>query len=168
MNLIESKGKTARSPVQSGIVFVVLLGGAGLAAVGYRLIAYPSIGSGSAPATESMPQLVTEGQRIAALRGLIAIYVTGTTLNATAGVGFIALFGVAVMNGVVMVANLNRGRDTGVSPFESVLIGAGERLRPVLMRLRSLLWACCQQHWRPASAATYSVVSRPLAWAGSF
>jgi cobalt-zinc-cadmium resistance protein CzcA len=70
---------------------------------------------------------------LAALGGLIAIHATGTTLNVASGVGFIALFGVAVMNGVVMVANLNRVRDTGATLFDSVLIGAGKRLRPVLM-----------------------------------
>jgi cobalt-zinc-cadmium resistance protein CzcA len=70
---------------------------------------------------------------LATLGGLIAIHVTGTTLNVASGVGFIALFGVAVMNGVVMVANLNRVHGTGVRISEAVLIGAGERLRPVLM-----------------------------------
>ena len=58
---------------------------------------------------------------------------TGATLNVASGVGFIALFGVAVMNGVIMVANLNRVRDTGLSLIDAVLAGAGERLRPVLM-----------------------------------
>jgi cobalt-zinc-cadmium resistance protein CzcA len=70
---------------------------------------------------------------LATLGGLIAIHVTGTTLNVASGVGFIALFGVAVMNGVIMVANLNRVREEGVSLFDAVLAGAGERLRPVLM-----------------------------------
>jgi cobalt-zinc-cadmium resistance protein CzcA len=70
---------------------------------------------------------------LATLGGLLAIHVTGTTLNVASGVGFIALFGVAVMNGVVMVANLNRAHGTGVRISEAVLIGAGERLRPVLM-----------------------------------
>jgi cobalt-zinc-cadmium resistance protein CzcA len=70
---------------------------------------------------------------LATLGGLIALHVTGTTLNVASGVGFIALFGVAVMNGVIMVANLNRVRDLGVPLFEAVLTGAGERLRPVLM-----------------------------------
>ena len=51
---------------------------------------------------------------LATLGGLIALHVTGTTLNVASGVGFIALFGVAVMNGVIMVANLNRVRDRGV------------------------------------------------------
>ena len=47
---------------------------------------------------------------LATLGGLAALVVTGTTLNVASGVGFIALFGVAVMNGVIMVANLNRVR----------------------------------------------------------
>src|SRR5207237_10231807 len=70
---------------------------------------------------------------LATLGALVALHVTGTTLNVASGVGFIALFGVAVMNGVIMVANLNRVRDQGVPLFDAVLTGAGERLRPVLM-----------------------------------
>ena len=70
---------------------------------------------------------------LATLGGLVALHLTGTTLNVASGVGFIALFGVAVMNGVIMVANLNRVRDQGVSLAEAVLTGASERLRPVLM-----------------------------------
>ena len=70
---------------------------------------------------------------LATLGGLLALHATGTTLNVASGVGFIALFGVAVMNGVIMVANLNRVRERGVPLFEAVLAGAGERLRPVLM-----------------------------------
>jgi cobalt-zinc-cadmium resistance protein CzcA len=67
---------------------------------------------------------------LATLGGLIALDVTKTTLNVASGVGFIALFGVAVMNGVIMVANLNRVREQGLPLFEAVLVGAGERLRP--------------------------------------
>ncbi len=70
---------------------------------------------------------------LATLGGLIALHATGTTLNVASGVGFIALFGVAVMNGVIMVANLNRVSQRGMPLFEAVLAGAGERLRPVLM-----------------------------------
>ena len=70
---------------------------------------------------------------LATLGGLIALHATGTTLNVASGVGFIALFGVAVMNGVIMVANLNRVREQGMPLLEAVLAGAVERLRPVLM-----------------------------------
>ena len=57
---------------------------------------------------------------LATLGGLIALHATGMTLNVASGVGFIALFGVAVMNGVIMVANLNRMREQGLSLFEAV------------------------------------------------
>jgi cobalt-zinc-cadmium resistance protein CzcA len=70
---------------------------------------------------------------LAALGGLIALHATGTTLNVASGVGFIALFGVAVLNGVIMVANLNRVREQGLPLVDAVLTGASERLRPVLM-----------------------------------
>ena len=71
---------------------------------------------------------------LAALGGLIALHVTGNTLNVASAVGFIALFGVAVQNGIIMVANLNRVREEGGGPLrESVLSGATERFRPVLM-----------------------------------
>jgi cobalt-zinc-cadmium resistance protein CzcA len=70
---------------------------------------------------------------LATLGGLLALHLTGTTLNVASGVGFIALFGVAVMNGVIMVANLNRVRELGLPLSEGVLAGASERLRPVLM-----------------------------------
>jgi cobalt-zinc-cadmium resistance protein CzcA len=70
---------------------------------------------------------------LALLGGLIALRVTGATLNVASGVGFIALFGVVVMNGVIMVSNLNRVRESGASLAEAVLNGASERLRPVLM-----------------------------------
>lgn len=70
---------------------------------------------------------------LATLGGLIALHLTGTTLNVASGVGFIALFGVAVMNGVIMVANLNRARESGAALADAVIAGAAERLRPVLM-----------------------------------
>ncbi|MGH8323495.1 MAG: efflux RND transporter permease subunit, partial [Steroidobacteraceae bacterium] len=70
---------------------------------------------------------------LATLGGLISLHLTGQTLNVASGVGFIALFGVAVQNGIIMVANLNRMRQAGFELHESVMKGATERLRPVLM-----------------------------------
>jgi heavy metal efflux system protein len=67
------------------------------------------------------------------LGGLIALHLRGGTLNIATAVGFIALFGVAVQNGIIMVANFNRVREQGVSLSEAVLQGAVERFRPVLM-----------------------------------
>ncbi|HEY0339838.1 MAG TPA: efflux RND transporter permease subunit, partial [Steroidobacteraceae bacterium] len=70
---------------------------------------------------------------LATLGGLISLHLTGQTLNVASGVGFIALFGVAVQNGIIMVANLNRMRKSGFDLHEAVMKGATERLRPVLM-----------------------------------
>ncbi len=70
---------------------------------------------------------------LATLGGLISLHLTGQTLNVASGVGFIALFGVAVQNGIIMVANLNRFRKSGFDLHEAVMKGATERLRPVLM-----------------------------------
>ena len=70
---------------------------------------------------------------LAALGGLIALHLTGGTLNVASAVGFIALFGVAVQNGIIMIANINRVREQGIPLHEAVLSGAVERFRPVLM-----------------------------------
>jgi len=70
---------------------------------------------------------------LATLGGLVALHLRGETLNIATAVGFIALFGVAVQNGIIMIANINRHRREGVALREAVLEGAGERFRPVLM-----------------------------------
>ena len=70
---------------------------------------------------------------LAMLGGLISLHVTGQNLNVASGVGFIALFGVAVQNGIIMVSNLNRVRKAGFELHEAIMKGATERLRPVLM-----------------------------------
>jgi cobalt-zinc-cadmium resistance protein CzcA len=70
---------------------------------------------------------------LAMLGGLISLFVTGQNLNVASGVGFIALFGVAVQNGIIMISNLNRMRKGGFDLHEAIMRGASERLRPVLM-----------------------------------
>jgi heavy metal efflux system protein len=70
---------------------------------------------------------------IALLGGLIALMLRGMTLNVSSAVGFIALFGVAVQNGVIMVSSLNHQRETGMDLTHAVVTGAMRRLRPVLM-----------------------------------
>jgi cobalt-zinc-cadmium resistance protein CzcA len=70
---------------------------------------------------------------LATLGGLVSLHVTGQNLNVASGVGFIALFGVAVQNGIIMVSNLNRMRKSGLELHEAIMKGATERLRPVLM-----------------------------------
>ncbi len=70
---------------------------------------------------------------LATLGGLISLHLRGETINVASGVGFIALFGVAVQNGIIMVANLNRMRAAGLELHDAIMQGATERLRPVLM-----------------------------------
>jgi cobalt-zinc-cadmium resistance protein CzcA len=70
---------------------------------------------------------------LALLGGLAALYLRGMTINVSSAVGFIALFGVAVQNGVIMVSNLKRMHGEGKTLEETVRRGAGVRLRPVLM-----------------------------------
>jgi cobalt-zinc-cadmium resistance protein CzcA len=65
--------------------------------------------------------------------GIFALLMTGIPLSVSAAIGFIALFGQAVLNGVVMVSYFNQLQDEGKSPYEAVLLGAGTRLRTVLM-----------------------------------
>ncbi|TKB77120.1 MAG: efflux RND transporter permease subunit [Nitrospira sp.] len=65
--------------------------------------------------------------------GLVALLIGGLYLSVPASVGFIALFGVAVLNGVVKIAYINQLREQGLPLDEAVLIGMVLRLRPVLM-----------------------------------
>jgi cobalt-zinc-cadmium resistance protein CzcA len=66
--------------------------------------------------------------------GIAALWLRGINLNLSAAVGFIALFGVAVLNGVVLIAAVNRLREEeGRDLRSAVLRGAATRLRPVLM-----------------------------------
>ena len=65
--------------------------------------------------------------------GLVALLLGGLYLSVPASVGFIALFGVAVLNGVVKIAYVNQLREQGMSLDEAVLTGMVLRLRPVLM-----------------------------------
>ncbi|MGE0360815.1 MAG: efflux RND transporter permease subunit [Vicinamibacterales bacterium] len=70
----------------------------------------------------------------AAVGGIAALWLRGLTLNLSASVGFIALFGVAVLNGVVMIAAIRALReDDGLALEPATLQGAASRLRPVLM-----------------------------------
>ena len=65
--------------------------------------------------------------------GIFALLLTGIPLSVSAAIGFIALFGQAVLNGVVMVSYFNQLQYEGSPTYEAVLKGAGDRLRTVLM-----------------------------------
>ncbi len=65
--------------------------------------------------------------------GIIALFISGQYLSVPASVGFIALFGIAVLNGIVLVSYFNQLRREGVSLDEVVIKGTEQRYRPVLM-----------------------------------
>ena len=69
----------------------------------------------------------------ALIGGVVSLFASGLYLSVPASVGFITLFGVAVLNGVVMVAYFNQLREAGRTVLQAVQEGAERRLRPVLM-----------------------------------
>lgn len=77
--------------------------------------------------------LVFTGIPFAVTGGILALLLRGMNFSMSAGVGFIALFGVAVLNGVVMVSFINQLREAGKPLRDAVLEGAETRFRPVLM-----------------------------------
>ncbi|MBP9855150.1 MAG: CusA/CzcA family heavy metal efflux RND transporter [Candidatus Omnitrophica bacterium] len=77
--------------------------------------------------------LVFTGVPLALTGGITALFLRGISLSISAGVGFIALSGVAVLNGLVMISFIKRLREEGKPLDEAVVQGALTRLRPVLM-----------------------------------
>ena len=72
---------------------------------------------------------------VAPLGGLLALYVTGTHFSVSSGVGFLALFGVCVQTGVIMIEYINQLRARGLSVEEAAIQGAVRRLRPIMMTM---------------------------------
>jgi len=70
---------------------------------------------------------------LALIGGIFALFFTGEYLSVPASVGFIALFGIAVQNGLVLVSYINQLRETGMTTMDAGMEGALLRLRPVLM-----------------------------------
>ena len=77
--------------------------------------------------------LVLSNIPLAMIGGVFALWISGEYLSVPASVGFIALLGIAVLNGVVMVTYFNQLRATGMEMAQVVIIGSSRRLRPVLM-----------------------------------
>ena len=77
--------------------------------------------------------LVFTGIPLATVGGVIALFLRGMPFSISAGVGFIALFGIAVLNGVVMVSYMNELRQHGMPLAQAIREGGMTRLRPVLM-----------------------------------
>lgn len=98
---------------------------------------------------------------MAAIGGVVALILRGMPFSISAGVGFIALFGVAVLNGIVLIAEFNRLKNEGMTNLEDIILQATAiRLRPVLMTA-----SVASLGFLPMALATSSgaEVQRPLA-----
>lgn len=97
---------------------------------------------------------------LALFGGMLALNVRGMTLNVSSAVGFIALVGVAIQNGVIMVSHINTLRKEGSPLYDAVISGTRHRFRPVLMTATVAVLGLL-----PASFSTGigSDVQRPLA-----
>jgi len=92
--------------------------------------------------------------------GVAALWIRGMNLNLSASVGFIALFGVAMLNGVVLVSSINQLRTRGETLRGAVMAGAKRRLRPVLMTASVASFGFIPM---ALSTSTGAEVQRPLA-----
>jgi len=77
--------------------------------------------------------LVISNLPFALIGGIISLYISGLYLSVPASVGFIVLFGVAVLNGVVLVSRISQLREEGVELRDAIVKGSLDRFRPVLM-----------------------------------
>ncbi len=104
--------------------------------------------------------LVYSGIPLAVTGGIAALWLRGMPFSITAAVGFIALAGVAVLNGIVLVSCFNQLREEGKSLLSAVREGSLTRLRPVLMTA-----AVASLGFVPMAIATGAgaEVQRPLA-----
>jgi cobalt-zinc-cadmium resistance protein CzcA len=95
-----------------------------------------------------------------AIGGVWALYLTGTTFSISAAVGFISLFGVAIMDGLLMISYFNALRSRGEPLERAIIEGAAKRVRPVMMTAMTALFGLL-----PAAVSTQigSETQRPLA-----
>jgi heavy metal efflux system protein len=107
------------------------------------------------------PALLVVGNiPFALVGGIAALWIRGMNLNLSASIGFIALFGVAMLNGVVLISSINQMRAAGYASREAVLSGARRRLRPVLMTAFVASFGFIPM---ALSTSTGAEVQRPLA-----
>ena len=118
------------------------------------VLLYASLGSAM------LSGLVLLNLPFAAVGGVMALWVRGLHLSVSAFIGFIALFGVAVLNGLVLLSTVQRLRREGASAEEAATLGARERLRPILM---TALVASLGFIPAALSHGTGAEVQRPLA-----
>jgi cobalt-zinc-cadmium resistance protein CzcA len=95
-----------------------------------------------------------------AIGGIWALFLTGTNFSISAAVGFISLFGVAIMDGLLLISYFNALRARGLPLHEAIMQGAGKRVRPVMMTALTALLGLL-----PAALSTRigAQTQRPLA-----
>jgi cobalt-zinc-cadmium resistance protein CzcA len=92
--------------------------------------------------------------------GIIALYVSGLNMSVSAAIGFVSLFGVSVMNGILVISYFNHLVLEGKTPLEAMYLAAEQRMRPMLM---TALSACIGLLPAALSNGIGSQVQRPLA-----
>lgn len=97
---------------------------------------------------------------LALIGGVFALWWGGYNFSVSASVGFIALFGVAVLNGIVMVSRFNQLYDSGLDLQQALKIGASQRLRPVLMTASAAALGLLPLTWATGPG---SEIQKPLA-----
>jgi cobalt-zinc-cadmium resistance protein CzcA len=104
--------------------------------------------------------LTLTGIPFAIAGGVIALYVSGLNFSISAAIGFVSLFGVSVMNGILLITYYNQSRLRGGSPIDAMFRAASTRMRPLLM---TSLSACIGLLPAAISTGIGSQVQRPLA-----
>ena len=104
--------------------------------------------------------MVLMGIPFAAGGGVLALYFSGLNFSISAAVGFISLFGVSVMNGILIMTYYNETKATGMGAIEAMSHAAEQRMRPMLM---TALSACIGLLPAAISTGIGSQVQRPLA-----
>ncbi len=104
--------------------------------------------------------LVISNLPFALIGGVFALYISGQYLSVPASVGFVVLFGVAVLNGLVLVSRISQLRDEGLELQEAIKKGSLDRLRPVLMTASIAIFSLLPML---LSSETGSEIQKPLA-----
>ncbi len=104
--------------------------------------------------------IVLAGIPFAVGGGVLALYLTGLNFSISAAVGFVSLFGVSVMNGILIMTYFNEVKASGIDTIEAMFQAASQRMRPMLM---TALSACIGLLPAAVSSGIGSQVQRPLA-----
>ena len=100
--------------------------------------------------------LVLAGIPFACIGGILALYIRDMHMNVSTGVGFAALFGIAIMDGVLMVRGITVFRQQGMELAESIVQGRSGVFGPSSLRPSWRFLACCPPRWRRGWVPTYS------------